>query len=254
MLPLTHNNIPISMSIGMGLAPKMRNIAIYGHIPATNTSRQLVWELGGEIADTGIFQTTAQDAYLSSNNVADVSTLTVSYLGADYGEIVEEVTLNGQIGVQLAQQAIRINHISNLSNIPLVGNVYAGTEPAPAGGIPALANTMQYVDSERQVDSAMIYTVPLGHTLLVTDFSGGNTRNEENDLRGDFTLGEGTNFITGLDIQLTSQYVDIPINYFALPEKSNIVATTQSNTGNNDVVRGRLTGILVENSLLTEEA
>lgn len=109
---------------------------------------------------------------------------------------------------------------------------------------------MQYVDQERQVDSGMFYTVPLGFTLLVTHFSGGNTRNEENDLRGAFTLGDTGNFIVGLDMQLTSSYVDLGISYFTLKEKSDISVTTQSNTGNNDVVRGRLRGILIKNELM----
>lgn len=253
MIPLNHKNMTIDMTIGMGLAPGMKNVSIFGLIPNTDTTRQLVWGLGGAISDSGIFPTTAQIVYLSSSNVSDTAVMNVTYLDENYIEVVQQIVLSGQDAVSLQSTAIRINSITNISSLPLLGNVYAGTESLPTAGVPAIANTMQYVDVDRQVDSGMFYSVPAGYTLLVTNFAGGNTRNEENDLQGSFTIGNSGNLIVGLDLQLTANYVDLPIAYFALSEKSDIAVTTQSITGNNDVVRGRLRAILVDNSLISSD-
>lgn len=128
MLPLTHNNLPLDMAIGMGLSPDMKSISILGLIPTTNTTRQLVWGLGGEVESVGVFPSTAQTAFVSSDSAADTSTMNVTYLNENYEEVKELVSLLGETGVQLSQTAIRINNVTNVSSTPLTGNVYVGTE------------------------------------------------------------------------------------------------------------------------------
>jgi hypothetical protein len=117
--------------------------------------------------------------YVKSDSASDVSTnvgawaVTVYYLDASYNEQVKDVSLNGTANQTIAANMFRIN------NFRLK---YAGTNNAPVGNLTvscASSETFTYMSAGRTRARQMIYTVPAGKTLYITNiaFSGGALSN-----------------------------------------------------------------------------
>jgi hypothetical protein len=125
---------------------QVRKKRIEGHLPLTingensavGTSWETLWPEGG-LAN---WPSSAQQMTLSSSSTDDTSagtglrTLRITGLAADYTEITEDITLNGQTGVTTTNSYLRINDLQGLTagnTGENQGDIYMGTGTITAG-------------------------------------------------------------------------------------------------------------------------
>lgn len=192
---------------------------------------------------------------ISSSSTADTSdgtgarTVEVFGLDANYLEINETVTLNGQTAVNTTNSFLRVFRIivrSAGSGGENAGIIYAGTG-AVSSGVPANVYA-QVIAGENQTLMAL-YTVPAGKSLYI---------NELNVTSGTET---GTAFIvTKLKVRPLGEvfqtknkssfndgYIDIVYSYpFKVEEKSDIEITAICSKNQLNVVSGFFSGVLLQ--------
>ena len=155
----------------------------FGNNPTVGNSLETIWAEGGLYS----YLTAATVLKVSSSSVNDTSagtgarTVELSGLDADYNEISELVTLNGQTPVNTTQSFLRINRMvvrSAGSGGANAGVIYAGTGTVTTG-VPA--NVYASVNGVTGANQSLmaIWTVPAGYTayLLQYDVSNGTTSN-----------------------------------------------------------------------------
>ena len=92
---------PFELQISRGQIAYHEFIHKFGYNPSIGTSDETVWSEGGLY----VYPTSASTMYISSSSTADTAagtgarTATVSGLDANFDEISETVSLNGQAGV-----------------------------------------------------------------------------------------------------------------------------------------------------------
>lgn len=165
--------------VSRGIYPNLSTGFMLGHNPNLGaTATETLWDLGGNKTYLGADTT----LYLSSDNAAD-TTITVLLTGLDdtYTQVTATAVTNGTAGVAFATDMFRTFSAVCIINSP-VGNLYVGTEAAPAAGVPALANTEQKIPLAMDTAGGIIdtgtafasdnsshsgaYTVPAGHRLI----------------------------------------------------------------------------------------
>lgn len=155
----------------------------FGINTAVGTSNETVW-IG---SNTYTFPAAAAATTVSSSNAADTSagagarTVLIDGLNADYERVTEVASLNGQTGVTLTNQYLRVNKIAVLTagaNGTSSGNIYVGTGTVTAGVPAAIINQTGLLANETE---SGFYTVPAGYTALINmwTMSSGNTTADE---------------------------------------------------------------------------
>jgi hypothetical protein len=173
---------PFDLQVARGQISFHEAFCQFGINAATGTSNETIWI--GSNAYT--FPSAAAATTISSSNAADTAdgvgarTVLVDGLNASYERVREIATLNGQTGVALTNQYLRVNKISVLtagSNNTSSGNIYVGTGTVTAGVPAAVINQTGVLSNESE---SAFYTVPVGHTALITRWtmsSGSGTAN-----------------------------------------------------------------------------
>ena len=155
------------VGVALGKYPGWRSFRKFGMNDAVvSSTAQEMWPLG----TPRTLQTSAFVASVVSDDAADTSagtglrTLTVQGLDADYKEVEEIVTLAGLTPVTTTQEFLRINRMFGSS---------AGSSEWNEGNITASLNgaTQAYVETLEAQTHQTQYTVPVGHTVLVTGFT-----------------------------------------------------------------------------------
>lgn len=247
----THNGDflnDVTLLASMGQIPGVSSVYILGHNPAIPTGTEgVLWPLDGIISASGFFPATAVTAYLSSNNVANIGqTIKITVLDNLYNVQNIGVTLNGTTAVALPIPIRRVLLIENVGTTKFVGNIYVGTEAVPVAGVPALLNTINMADDEDQISHTATYTVPLGFTLFIYEFSGGTPTNDAIDISG-FYSNPGTNvFKRGSHLPVYRGYATQNVTFFPCPEKTDIYLSALAYT-NNSVGHAHLLGLLIPN-------
>jgi hypothetical protein len=133
------------------------------------------------------FPAAAAATTVSSSNAADTAagagarTVLIDGLNANYERVTEVASLNGQTGVALTNQYLRVNRITVLTagaNGTSSGFIYVGTGAINTGVPAAVINQTGLVANESE---SAFYTVPEGHTAFInrwTMSSSNNTANE----------------------------------------------------------------------------
>jgi len=135
--------------------PRALGIAKFGRNADVDAAED-IWSLGG----TYTFASSAETLYISSDTGGDTKNVTVVGLNADGLEVSDTKALNGQSGVALAGTWLRV-YRAYISDTALpTGDVYVGTEAAPTGGVPALANTRAHIAAAVGQTLQAITTVP----------------------------------------------------------------------------------------------
>ncbi len=144
----------------------------YGHNLDVNNSYETVWSTGGEYS----YLTSPTVLKISSGNTNDTSsgtgarTVLVQGLNADYGEIEEIVTLNGQTAVNTSKEYFRVFRMiiqTTGSGKENAGIIYAGTGTVTSG-VPA--NIYAAIPATYNQTMMAVYTVPANKTAYVTMF------------------------------------------------------------------------------------
>lgn len=144
----------------------------FGYNPSIADANETIWSQGGLYA----YPASASTMYISSSSTADTSagtgarTTTVSGLDANFDEISETVSLNGQTGVQLngALNWYRINRIivnTAGSGGANAGVLYVGTEATPSGGVPTNKYATVAIGDNQTL--MCLWTVPRGYTAYL---------------------------------------------------------------------------------------
>jgi hypothetical protein len=159
------------------------NVHKFGFNSDVDDSLETVWAQGGLYS----YLAAATQLSISSSSTADTSagtgarTVTLFGLDADYNEISETVTLNGQTAVTSTNSYLRIYRMvvrSAGSGGKNAGVIYAGTGTVTAG-VPANKYATIAIGDNQTLMA--LWTVPAGHTgyLLQTDVTVATTQNNK---------------------------------------------------------------------------
>jgi len=217
-----------------------KSIFKFGYNGTVGTDEEAIWTEGGAYS----YLSSATTLKISSASTADASagtgarTVSISGLDADYNEISETVTLNGQTAVNTTNEYLRVFRMQVLtagSGGANAGKVYAGTGTVTSG-VPA--NKYAVIDAGENQTLMALWTVPAGYTAYIHQLNvsqGATTANKYATIRLKIR-NEGAVFATKLKFDVMqqtygSQYM-IPI---VVAEKSDIEVTGDSQSGDNTV-------------------
>lgn len=233
-------NEPFELQVARGFIEGHRTVIVFGYNGDVDTSEVTVWPLPSIIAHPAA----ALQMKVSSTSANDTSagtgarTVVIQGLDANYVEISETVTLNGQTEVLTAQSFFRINYAyvaTAGSTNSAAGDIYFGTGTVTAGVPATVYNIIKY-DFNNTVTGH--YTVPAGYTGYLSQglFSAGQASGS--------TQVRGRLLTTGLDdirrtaavTTVNNGVADYVFEYpLRISEKTDIEATGIGSANNNGV-------------------
>jgi hypothetical protein len=242
---------PFDLQVSRGQIMGHQDILVSGSNISLGTSYSTVWSQAGLYA----YLSTAAVMEISSSSASDTAagtgarTVTIYGLDANYNQINETVSLNGQTAVNTTNSYLRVFHLlvnTAGSGGAAAGTIYAGTGTVTAG-VPAVVYGSY---SSVGGSSACIFTIPAGYTGYVYDFSvsfGSTSANVfariglyarpnggvfDNSLQG--VAGNGGSFVTPLSYPLS------------FPEKTDIEIRGQGTTAGGTIT-ANFTLVLIKN-------
>jgi hypothetical protein len=240
------------LQVARGQIQGHRNVTVFGFNGDVDTAQVSVWPLPSLIT----FPAAALQMTVSSTSASDTSagtgarTVVVQGLDANYNEVTETVTMNGQTAVTMSASLLRVNYAyvaTAGSGNSAAGDIYIGTGTVTAG-VPA--TTYDIIKFDYNNTTTGSYTVPASYTAYVSQglFSAGQTGGS-NQVQGRL-LTRGTNNIrmTAAITSLNNGVADYVFEYpLAVPEKTTIEATAIGSSTNN-AVSSMFILLLVKNS------
>lgn len=174
---------PFELQVARGQIAYHKTIFKFGFNPDVDDSLETVWAEGGLYN----YLSAASVLKVSSSSTADTSagtgarTVKLFGLDADYNEIDEVITLNGQTSVNTTQEFLRINRMLILSagsGGTNAGVVYSGTGTVTSG-VPA--NKYATVAVGEGQTLMALWTVPATYTayLYQTDITVATSQNNK---------------------------------------------------------------------------
>jgi hypothetical protein len=203
---------PFELQVSRNQIMAHRVVNMFGYNADVDTSIETVWPEGGVLTRPAA----ALAMKVSSSSADDAAagtgarTVVIQGLDADYNEVSETVTLNGQTAVTMATEMIRVNYMfvaSAGSGNTAAGTIYVGTGTVTSGVPATIYNTIGLGFNASLTCS---YTVPADHTGYVVS--------------GMFTAAQlsGTQAVTG---QLALINSDLIRRVVAISTLNNGVAT-----------------------------
>jgi hypothetical protein len=231
---------PFELQVARNQIQGHRSVVVFGFNPDVDTSQVSVWPLPSLIT----FPASAIQMTVSSTNANDTSagtgarTIVVQGLDANYNEVSETVTLNGQTAVTMTAFLIRINYayvLSAGSGNGAAGDIYIGTGTVTAG-VPATTYDIIKFDYNTTITGS--WTVPAGYTAYVSQglFSSGQSGGS-NQVQGRL-LTRGTDNIrrTAAVTSINNGVADYVFEYpVVVQEKTTLEATAIGSSSNNAV-------------------
>ena len=159
---------PFELQVSRGQIQGHRNVTVFGFNPDVDTTQVTVWPLPSLIT----FPVAALQMTVSSSSANDISagtgarTIVVEGLDANYNEVSETVTMNGQTAVTMTTPMLRLNYAyvaSAGSGNGAAGDIYIGTGTVTAG-VPATVYDIIKFDYNTTITGS--YTVPAGYTVI----------------------------------------------------------------------------------------
>lgn len=252
-ITLYERNEPFELQVARGLITEHKSLFKYGNNPDVNGTLETIWSHSTPY----VYPTAAIQMKVSSTSANDTAagtgahTVLVAGLDADYNEISEVVTLNGQTPVLTTASFIRVFRayvVTAGSANTAAGTIYIGDGTVTAG-VPATVYA-EITLGENQTLMAM-WTVPAGYTLYV--YRGTFTAASNNVSQ--YILGKfmfrpfGGVFRNAADATANSNVIaydfEIPL---AIPEKSDIEARAIALSGTNFYVTASFEGIYIKNT------
>jgi hypothetical protein len=231
---------PFELQVSRGQIQGHRNVTVFGFNPDVDTAQVSVWPLSSLIT----FPAAALQMTVSSTSANDTSsgtgarTVVIQGLDANYNEVAETVTLNGQTAVTMTASLLRVNYAyvaTAGSGDSAAGDIYIGTGTVTAG-VPA--TTYDIIKFDYNTTTTGSYTIPAGYTGYVSQglFSSGQSGGS-NQVQGRL-LTRGTNNIrmTAAITSINNGVADYMFEYpLAIPEKTTLEATAIGSSSNNAV-------------------
>jgi hypothetical protein len=229
---------PFELQVSRNQIQGHRSVTVFGFNPDVDATQVSVWPLPSLIT----FPASAIQMKVSSTSADDTSagtgarTVVVQGLDANYNEVTETVTLNGQTAVTMTASLLRVNYAyvgtAGSSNGAL-GDIYVGTGVVTAG-VPA--TTYDIIKFDYNNTTTGSYTIPAGYTAYLSQglFSAGQAGGS-NQIQGRL-LSRGvdnirrTAAITTLNNGVANYVFEYPL---AIPEKTTLEATAIGSSNNN---------------------
>ena len=184
----TGRNEPFELQVARGQISYHESFCQFGINSAVSQTLETVW-VGG---DAYAFPSSATTTTVSSSNANDTvagtgaRTVLIDGLNANYERVTEIASLNGQTGVTLANQYLRINKVTILtagSGGTSAGSIFAGTGTVTTG-VPAVV--LNRTGSSSNESESAFYSVPEGYTAFITRWTMSSSNN---------TADEATRFV-----------------------------------------------------------
>ena len=240
------------LQVARGQIQGHRNVTVFGFNGDVDQTQVSVWPLPSLIT----FPAAALQMTVSSTNANDTAagtgarTVVVQGVDANYNEVTETVTLNGQTAVTMSASLLRVNYAyvaTAGSGNSAAGDIYIGTGTVTAG-VPATVYDIIKFDYNTTTTGS--YTIPAGYTAYISQglFSTGQPSGTT-QVQGRL-LTRGTNNIrmtaalTTLNNGVANYVFEYPL---AVPEKTTIEATAIA-SANNNAVSSMFIILLVKNS------
>lgn len=176
---MTKMVIPYGDQVDLNIVDQVFSDTKFGINRAVGTSLETIMANGGLYPDAGL-----ETLYVSSDSVSDVLVeVAAEGLDTDGIPLRQTVTTSGQAGVVLP-----IDYFKGLSrgfisgSVDAIGNIYFGTEPSPAGGIPALANQRAFITAGAGQTEMARLVVPKQMAIIVKPTFVSVTRNDDAEL------------------------------------------------------------------------
>ena len=229
---------PFELQVARGQIQGHRSVTVFGFNPDVDTAQVSVWPLPSLIT----FPAAALQMTVSSTSANDTSagtgarTIVVQGLDANYNEVSETVTLNGQTAVTMTASLLRVNYAYVLtagSSNSAEGDIYIGTGTVTTG-VPATAYDIIKYDYNTTITGS--FTVPAGYSAYVSQglFSAGQAGGS-NQVQGRL-LTRGTDNIrrTAAVTSINNGVADYLFEYpLAVQEKTTIESTAIGSSNNN---------------------
>lgn len=244
---------PFELQISRGHVSYHEPLFKFGANADIDSSNETVWDHGGLYS----YPSSASTVFVSSSSTNDAAagtgarTVVVVGLDADYNEITETVSLNGQTQVETTASFLRVYRAfvdSAGSGGTAAGDIYIATTGA-SSGVPTGTVYAKITLGENQTLMA-VYTVPAGYTLYVTKgniSSGTETANK-------FIIGRfsarplGGVFRTQAKVTLADGFIDFDWEFpLRIPEKTDIEARAQGSGNDSHQVAASFEGVLIRN-------
>lgn len=229
---------PFELQVSRGQIQGHRNVTVFGFNPDVDTTQVSVWPLPSLIT----FPATALQMTVSSSSANDASagtgarTIVVQGLDANYNEISETVTMNGQTAVTMTAAFLRVNYAyvaTAGSGNSAAGDIYIGTGTVTAG-VPA--TVYDIIKLDYNVTTTGSYTIPAGYTGYVSQglFSTGQASGSTQVQGRLMTRGTDNIRRTAAITTLNNGVADYMFEYpLAIPEKTTVEATAIGSANNN---------------------
>jgi hypothetical protein len=244
---------PFELQVARGQIVGHRSVTVFGFNPDVDQTEVSVWPLPSLIARPSA----ALQMRVSSTNINDTAagtgarTIVIEGLDADYNEITETVTLNGQTFVLTTAAFLRINYAyvaTAGSSASAAGDIYIGTGTVTAG-VPATVYDIIKFNYNDTISGT--YTVPAGHSaylsqgLFSTGQASGSTQVQGRLLASGIDGIRRTAAVTTLNNGVADYVFEYPV---AFPEKTTLEATAIGSANNNSV-SSMFILVVIKNSL-----
>ena len=245
------NTVPYGLRVAQGTVTGAASLYRFGFNADVDTTEETIWSEGGNIP----YPAAAGEVYISSSDTNDVAgsgtgvrTIKVQGLDANYAQIEEDISLNGQTQVITTKEYLRILKAYALttgSNGASAGTIYVGTTGATAGVPPTVYAS--FGDSNQT--QMAVYTVPASKTLYIDEIaftaaiaSATNSVTVKLKTRENATNAFRTRFIQVLESNTTVA----PFTYsLAIPAKTDIECRAIATTNNNQI-SASFEGVLID--------
>jgi hypothetical protein len=240
------------LQVARGQIQGHRNVTVFGFNGDVDQTQVSVWPLPSLIT----FPAAALQMTVSSTSADDTAagtgarTVVVQGVDANYNEVTETVTLNGQTAVTMSASLLRVNYAyvaTAGSGNSAAGDIYIGTGTVTAG-VPA--TTYDIIKFDYNVTTTGSYTVPAGYTAYVSQglFSAGQSVGSSPVQGRLLTRGvdniRRTAAVTTVNNGVANYVFEYPL---AISEKTTLEATAVG-TANNNSVSSMFIILLVKNS------
>jgi len=176
-------NEDFPLQVSRGQIQGHEAFCLFGINSDVGASLETVWVGGGSYT----FPSSATTTTISSSNVNDTSagtgarTVFVEGLNANYERVMETASLNGQTGVTLINQYLRVNKVTILtagSGGASAGSIFVGTGTVTTG-VPAVV--LNRTGSSSNESESGFYSVPVGYTAFITRWTMSSSNNTANE-------------------------------------------------------------------------
>lgn len=229
---------PFELQVSRGQIPWHKTLFKYGSNSDINGSLETIWSAGGVYA----YPAAAIQMKVSSSSTDDAAlgtgarTIVVAGLDADYNEISETVTLNGQTEVLTTKSYLRVyrSYVATAgSGATAAGTIYIGTGTVTLG-VPATIYAEIPIGANQTLMA--VWTVPAGYTAYFTRGSlSASSNNDTHTLLGKLCFRPfGGVMRTAVEVTINNGYIPFDFEYpLALPEKTDIEARAIALSGSN---------------------